>query len=271
MSETGAKARPRWLLWTFAALLAWGVWAVLSKPGPLATCSPPSRARRFPPSDSCRFSCRWRCRVARDCGSRRIGAWRSRSLAVRLPAWNIAYYAAIARGEKVAAVAFITAIAPLVTVLLAVFLLGVRTAFNSPGLGFRWSPSGCLTSRTSAGCYRPRCFTPCCRFYSGACPVFCKSSPRIICPARRRRSVDSGAFIPVGIFFALRHPWPAALAPRTWVFAIALGFFLAFGNFAVLAAYARGGQAAVIAPLRSLPDHQRAGRGAFPARTDRRA
>ncbi|MGZ8940400.1 MAG: hypothetical protein ACXW32_14440, partial [Limisphaerales bacterium] len=31
MIEASAKARPRWLLWTFAALLAWGVWAVLSK------------------------------------------------------------------------------------------------------------------------------------------------------------------------------------------------------------------------------------------------
>jgi drug/metabolite transporter (DMT)-like permease len=61
-----------------------------------------------------------------------------------------------------------------------------------------------------------------------------------------------GAFIPVGVFFAWRSSWPDAIAPRTWATAIALGFFIAFGNFAVLAAYARGGQAAVIAPLSNL-------------------
>jgi drug/metabolite transporter (DMT)-like permease len=33
---------------------------------------------------------------------------------------------------------------------------------------------------------------------------------------------------------------------------LALGFFLAFGNFAILAAFAHGGKAAVIAPLGSL-------------------
>ena len=60
------------------------------------------------------------------------------------------------------------------------------------------------------------------------------------------------AFIPVGVFFAVREPWPAGLTPRTWALVLALGFFLAFGNFAVLAAFARGGKAAVIAPLGSL-------------------
>ena len=61
-----------------------------------------------------------------------------------------------------------------------------------------------------------------------------------------------GAFIPVAVFFAVREPWPAGLTPRIWALVLALGFLLAFGNFAVLAAFARGGKAAVIAPLGSL-------------------
>jgi transporter family protein len=60
------------------------------------------------------------------------------------------------------------------------------------------------------------------------------------------------AFIPVGIFFAATEPLPNVIAPRTWVLVLALGFFLAFGNFAILAAFARGGKASVIAPLGSL-------------------
>jgi drug/metabolite transporter (DMT)-like permease len=42
------------------------------------------------------------------------------------------------------------------------------------------------------------------------------------------------------------------MTPRAWTIVVALGFFIAFGNFAVLAAYARGGQASVIAPLSNL-------------------
>jgi len=60
------------------------------------------------------------------------------------------------------------------------------------------------------------------------------------------------AFVPVGIFFAVRERWSAAISAQTWTLVLALGFFLAFGNFAVLAAFARGGKAAVIAPLGSL-------------------
>jgi O-acetylserine/cysteine efflux transporter len=71
-------------------------------------------------------------------------------------------------------------------------------------------------------------------------------------PVEAAALVYLSAFIPVGIFFALREPWPAALTPRTWSLVLALGFFLAFGNFAILAAFTRGGKAAIIAPLGSL-------------------
>ena len=60
------------------------------------------------------------------------------------------------------------------------------------------------------------------------------------------------AFVPVGVFFALREPWPGAITVRTWTLVLALGFFLAFGNYAMLAAFARGGKAAIIAPLGGL-------------------
>ncbi len=56
----------------------------------------------------------------------------------------------------------------------------------------------------------------------------------------------------MGIFYALHEPWPTGVTLRTWSLVLALGFFLALGNVAVLAAFARGGQAAVIAPLGSL-------------------
>ena len=46
-------------------------------------------------------------------------------------------------------------------------------------------------------------------------------------------------------------PWPAEVPPRTWGLVAALGFFLAFGNYAVVKAYT-GGKASVITPLAGL-------------------
>jgi drug/metabolite transporter (DMT)-like permease len=61
-----------------------------------------------------------------------------------------------------------------------------------------------------------------------------------------------GAFVPMGVAYGLSEPWPAGLAVRTWMIVVAVGFFLAFGNYTVLKAYAQGGKAAVIAPLVNL-------------------
>src|SRR5207253_1593396 len=54
------------------------------------------------------------------------------------------------------------------------------------------------------------------------------------------------------IFLALRSPWPGRLPFQGWVIVIALGFFLALGNLAILAAFARGGKASIISPLGGL-------------------
>jgi drug/metabolite transporter (DMT)-like permease len=60
------------------------------------------------------------------------------------------------------------------------------------------------------------------------------------------------AFVPVGVFYGVSSPTADAITGTTWMIVVALGFFIAFGNFAVLCAYARGGQASVIAPLSNL-------------------
>ena len=42
------------------------------------------------------------------------------------------------------------------------------------------------------------------------------------------------------------------MSPTIWAVVTGMGFFLAFGNFAILAAFSREGKASVIAPLASL-------------------
>jgi drug/metabolite transporter (DMT)-like permease len=50
----------------------------------------------------------------------------------------------------------------------------------------------------------------------------------------------------------LWEPWPVSLSLSKCALVVVLGFFLAFGNFAFLAAFAAGGQAAVVSPLGAL-------------------
>jgi drug/metabolite transporter (DMT)-like permease len=252
MNETSTKARPRWLLWTFAALLAWGVWAVLSKLLGDALSAQQSQAISTiglaPILVPLAMSGHAGLRVA----PRRGVALAFLGGAITCLG-NIAYYAAIARGEKVAAVASITAIAPLVTVLLAVLLLRERlNRIQLAGLALALVAIWLFNVQNERGLLSATVLYALPPILLWGLSGFLQKLATNHLPGETAALVYLGAFIPVGVFFAWRRPWPDAIAPRTWAIAIALGFFISFGNLAVLAAYARGGQAAVIAPLSNL-------------------
>jgi len=166
---------------------------------------------------------------------------------------NVALYDALGRGEKVATVVSLTALYPLTTIALAVVILrerlnGVQLVGIALSLVAIWlfsiqSRAG-LLSATVVYALVPILFW-------GLSGFLQKVATNHLSP-EAAGLVYLGAFVPVGLFFALREPWPGALDARTWTIVLAIGFFLAFGNFAILAAFARGGKAAVITPLGSL-------------------
>jgi transporter family protein len=166
---------------------------------------------------------------------------------------NVALYDALGRGEKVATVVSLTALYPLTTIALAVVILrerlnGVQLVGIALSLVAIWlfniqSRAG-LLSATVVYALVPILFW-------GLSGFLQKVATNHLSP-EAAGLVYLGAFVPVGLFFALREPWPGALDARTWAIVLAIGFFLAFGNFAILAAFARGGKAAVITPLGSL-------------------
>jgi drug/metabolite transporter (DMT)-like permease len=242
----------RWLLWTFAALLSWGIWAVLSKV--LGNALSPEQSQALSTLGMCPillpllFSAPASLR-----GASRKGVLLALIGGVVTCLGNVAYYSALARGEKVATIVSLTALYPLVTVLLAVLLLRERlNRVQVPGLAlallaiwlFNIQGAGELLSRTVVYAVLPITLWG----LSG----FLQKVATNHLPAEAAALVYLSAFVPVGVFFALREPWPAAISPGTWALVLALGFFLAFGNFAVLAAFARGGKASVITPLGSL-------------------
>ena len=116
---------PAWLILTFVALLSWGAWAVLSKVAGDALTPEQSQALStlgmLPLLVPLALSKRAPLR-----GVSRRGLLLALIGGVVTCLGNVAYYAALARGEKVATVVSLTALYPLVTVLLAVLVLRER-------------------------------------------------------------------------------------------------------------------------------------------------
>jgi transporter family protein len=243
---------PAWLTWTIVALVSWGIWAVLAKLLGSALTGEQSQALStlgiLPVLVALALT-----KGAHLRGASRKGLLLALAGGVVTCIGNVALYDALGRGEKVATVVSLTALYPLTTILLAVIMLrerlngvqlaGIALSFVAIWL-FNIQGGGDLLSRTVVYAVLPIIFWG----LSG----FLQKVATNHLSAEVAAFVYLSAFIPVGVFYALSEPWPGALTPRTWVLVLALGFFLAFGNFAILAAFARGGKAAVIAPLGSL-------------------
>jgi uncharacterized membrane protein len=243
---------PSWLAWTLAALLSWGVWAVLAKLLGDALTAEQSQAISTLGLLPILVPLAWSVGRCLRTASRR-GLALAFLGGVITCLGNIGYYAAVARGEKVAAVASLTAIAPLVTVLLAVAVLresinGIRLIGIALSLVAIWL----FNVHTGRGLLsRTVIFAVPSILLWGTSGFLQKVATNHLDGAVAALGY-LGAFVPVGMAYAVRAPWPYAMTAGTWGLVVALGFFIAFGNFAVLAAYARGGQAVIISPLTNL-------------------
>jgi len=123
---------PAWLTWTLVTLGSWGLWAVMSKLPGEALSAKQSQALSTFGFIPILIPLAWRCRPMLGVASRR-------GLALALAGGivsclgNIPYYAAVGRGEKFATVVSLAALAPLVTVLLALMIL--REKLNAKQVG----------------------------------------------------------------------------------------------------------------------------------------
>jgi drug/metabolite transporter (DMT)-like permease len=243
---------PLWLAWTFVALLSWGVWAVLSKGLGAALSAEQSQALStlgvLPILVALAFS-----RPASLKNASRVGLSLALLGGIVTCLGNVAYYSAVARGGNVATVVSLTALYPLVTVLLAVMLLRERlNPVQLTGVALSLVAVWMFNVENGASLISPTVLYAILPITLWGLSGFLQKSATNHVSAEAAALVYLGAFLPVGVFFALSEPWPAQTSTRTWILVLSLGFFLAFGNIAILRAFARGGKAAVIAPLGSL-------------------
>lgn len=241
-----------WLFWTLLTLGSWGVWALLSKligdalsPGQSQALSTIGLA---PVIIGLSLSKKLRVNA-----QRRRGIVLAFGAGVLTCIGNIAYYRVLNSGAKAATVVPLTAMYPLVTMLLAVLLL--KETLN------RIQVVGIVLSLVAIYLFnvQQEQRVPSTWLFVAMIPIALWGVSGLL--QKMSTNTISGelsalwfllAFVPVALFLVLREPLHSGIPPKTWFLVIALGLTFAFGNFAILLAFASQGKASIIAPLAGL-------------------
>ena len=243
---------PRWLLWSLLAVLCWGLWAVISKLIGDALTAAQSQALSTLGLLPVMFALGFSGRLA-------VTGRRPRGISIGLVAGtlacagNVAYYHALNSGAKAATVIPLTALYPLLTIALAVLLLGEKlNRIQSAGVIlslaaiylFNVSSAEGIVSSGLGYALLPIAFW-------GAAGFLQKIATNHL-SGELSSLWFLAAFIPVAGVILWREPLTTPVAPKVWVLAAALGLFFALGNFALLEACASEGKASVVVPLTAL-------------------
>lgn len=243
---------PRWFFFTLLALLCWGLWAVISKLLGESVTAAQSQALSTLGLIPVMLALGCSKRLSTT-GNRRRGACHAFLAGALTCAGNVAYYQALQAGGKASTVVPLTAMYPLVTVLLAVLFLreplhrlqvvGIALSlvavylFNVPSVKGAMNP-WLLLALIPIGLW-------------GVSGLLQKISTNDI-SGELSALWFLAAFIPVAVVLLVLQPLTGPLSLRTWLLVTALGLFFSLGNFALLLAFASAGKASIVAPLASL-------------------
>ena len=243
---------PRWLIWSLVALLSWGVWALLSKVVGDSLSAAHSQALSTIGLLPVLLALGLSKRLSAT-GNQYRGALYAVVGGALSAAGNVAYYHAMNLGGKAALVVPLTALYPLVTVLLAVLLL--KESLNSiQGVGVLSSLVAIYLFKVQGkaeflSAWLAYALIPIALW--GITGLLQKLATNDI-SGELSTLWFLAAFVPVSVVILVQSPLPDRIGTNTWVLVTALGFFFALGNFALLAAFASNGKASVITPLSAL-------------------
>lgn len=243
---------PAWFLWSLLALVSWGVWALTSKLIGEALSAAQSQA--LSTIGLLPVLVVLACARKNDRASTpRRGIAFAFAAGALSCIGNVAYYHALNLGGKAATVVPLTALYPLVTIVLALLFLGERlNATQLAGivlsLGaiylFNIQSEGGFVSSWLAFALIPIALW-------GVAGLLQKISTNHL-SGEVSTLWFLAAFVPVAILLLVAQPWPERVTPKTWLLVAALGLFFSLGNYALLAAFASQGKASIITPLTAL-------------------
>lgn len=241
-----------WLIWTLLAVVCWGGWAILARLAGEALNAAQQQAVStlglLPVMAVLGFSGRLAV-----CGNRLRGLLLALGSGLLTCAGNIAYYAVLNRGPSAAAVIPLTALYPLVTVLLAVIILREPLGrIQAAGLGLSLGAIYLFNVPEGGGWLNPW-------IWLALVPIALWGVSALLQKLATQHLSGElatlgflAAFVPVGAGLLLQDPLPAQVPLRTGLCVVLLGFAFALGNYALLMAFARGGRASIISPLAGL-------------------
>src|SRR5262245_35014339 len=242
---------PAWVFWTAAAVVSWGVWAVIAKMIGDRLTGGQSQALSTVGMVPVVLAFLWFKDVAP-----RPGRWKGVGYALTAGAvsglGNVPYYDLFARGGTAATAVSLTALYPVVTIALAAVLLDERVnRVQAVGLIlalaaiylFNVSEEGGILSGWLAYAFLPMALW-------GTAGFLSKLATAHLSGQRAALLLLIG-FLLTNVGLLAYVKWPESVPLPLWGLVVALGFFLAFGNYTVVLAYA-GGKAWVITPLAGL-------------------
>jgi transporter family protein len=247
------KYMPRWLAWTLITVVTWGVWSFVARLL-AADIESPAQAQAVStigivPVLIVLFA----IKDAPGAGNRLIGVSLALGSGIISCLGNIAYFDVFNRGGKAAAVIPVTALYPVVTVLLAVPLLKERVS-QLQWLGIALSLAAIYFLNVPAddsvvSSWIVFALGPIVLW--GVCGLMQKMATNHI-SARLSAVWFLLAFLPVAVMTLVYDPIQGGLPAKTLTLAAAFGFSLALGNLTVLLAFESGGKASIIAPMCGL-------------------
>jgi transporter family protein len=243
----------RWLGWTLATIIAWGIWAILSKLIADEIQSPAHSQVLSTIGIVPVVLALWMMNDSPPTGNRRRGILLALGSGIVSCLGNIAYFDVFSRGTKAAAVIPITALYPAVTVLLAIPLLNEQlNRWQVIGIGLSMGAIYLFNVPGVEGAFSPwLLFALVPIVLWGICGLMQKMSTNYI-SARTSAIWFLLSFVPVAALIVLYESLPSGVSARTWLLAAAVGFTLALGNLTILLAFSSGGKASIIAPLAGL-------------------
>jgi len=261
---------PRWFFYSLVTMLFWGGWGVVSKP--LSVALSPWQvqclstlgllpvlivlaARKFRISDfKSRIWCRGGFETRPYSGSNlRRGFWMAFAAGIISSAGNIACYEALAVGGKAAAVIPLTSLYPLVTIILAMAVLGERlNAVQWGGIGASLAALYLLSVGKDSAWISPWLAVALVPIALWGVSGFLQK----LATGHASNELVTFAFllgfVPVGVLIPVFQPFLWQLSGTTWSLLFLLGLFYGLGNLTLIIAYGTGGRASIVTPMTSL-------------------
>jgi transporter family protein len=242
----------RWFTLTVVAVLCWGLWAVISKLIGESVTAAQSQALSTLGLVPVMLALGCSKKLT-STGNRRRGALNAFLAGVLTCAGNVAYYHALNSGGKATTVVPLTALSPLVTIVLAVLWLRERLNWiQLVGIALSLVSIYLFNVATVEGVVNPWLI------YAlipiglwGVSGLLQKISTNDI-SGELSALWFLAAFVPVAVALLVLQPLAGPVALKTWLLVMALGLFFSLGNFAILLAFASAGKASIIAPLAGL-------------------